>query len=386
MKKKIFFSIVLVLLLTTTIVFGAFKFVEVINNTAKSADLEYSSNLISYQDSNHNEYRTDMAYKVEFELKRGIKYIQTEDTTYKSNKTYYTKNDNTYTVLDASSYTIGSAIEDATTLYEQTTTYLGASSVTSVITKSETISSDNYTIKTYSTTSLINTVTINVDDSNNIVLSDITTNDEGLDSISIDNSEKYRVIVDASKTSCLILDSTTQNSYKTIKDSTDATKDAIKVTCRATNKVATEDSNAIYLNQLGIKVDITTKIACYVRINIEDAWIRTRQYATNVETKYIAKDQINGESPFRQTGSNYYYDAVNNTIYLKTVITPLLKEDGTYETRSFIFNVNEGYYYINSTNQFVYEDYIKVELTYHVDIVQANRVEAVWGLDPSTLN
>ena len=384
MKKKIIFSIVLVLLLTTTIVFGAFKFVEVIYNTAKSADLEYSSNLISYQDLSHNEYRTDMAYKVEFELKRGIKYIQTEDNIYKSNKTYYTKNDDTYTALDSSSYTIGSAI--SSTLYEQTTTYLGASTVNSIITKSETLSSDTYTVVTDSTTSLINTVTIKVDDSNNIVLSDITTNDEGLDSISVNNAEKYRVIVDASKTSCLILDTTTSNPYKTIKDSTDATKDATKVTCRATNKVATEDSSAIYLNQLGIKVDITTKIACYVRINIEDAWIRTRQYATNVETKYIAKDQINGESPFKQTGSDYYYDAVNNTIYLKTVITPQLKEDGTYETRSFIFNVNEGYYYINSTNQFVYEDYIKVELTYHVDIVQANRVEAVWGLDPSTLN
>ncbi len=385
MKKKIIFSIVLVLLLTTTIVFGAFKFVEVINNTAKSADLEYSSNLISYQDSNHNEYRADMAYKVEFELKRGIKYIQTEDTTYKSNKTYYTKNDDTYTALDASSYTIGSAIADNTTLYEQTTTYLGASAVNSIITKSKTLSTDNYSITTDAITSLINKVTIKVDDSNNIVLSDITTNDEGIDSITIDN-DKYKVIVDASKTSCLILDTTTKNPYKTIKDSTDATKDATKVTCRATNEVATEDSNAIYLNQLGIKVDITTKIACYVRINIEDAWIRTRQYATNVETKYIAKDQINGESPFKQTGNDYYYDAVNNTIYLKTVITPQLNENGTYETRSFIFNVNEGYYYINSTNQFVYEDYIKVELTYHVDIVQANRVEAVWGLDPSTLN
>lgn len=384
MKKKIIFSIVLVLLLTTTIVFGAFKFVEVIYNTAKSADLEYSSNLISYQDLSHNEYRTDMAYKVEFELKRGIKYIQTEDNTYKSNKTYYTKNDDTYTALDSSSYTIGSAI--SSTLYEQTTTYLGASTVNNIITKSETLSTDNYSVTTDSTTSLINTVTIKVDDSNNIVLSDIITNDEGLDSISVNNTEKYRVIVDASKTSCLILDTTTSNPYKTIKDSTDATKDATKVTCRATNKVATEDSNAIYLNQLGIKVDITTKIACYVRINIEDAWIRTRQYATNVETKYIAKDQINGESPFKQTGNDYYYDAVNNTIYLKTVITPQLKEDGTYETRSFIFNVNEGYYYINSTNQFVYEDYIKVELTYHVDIVQANRVEAVWGLDPSKLN
>lgn len=382
MKKKFIFSLIIVLLLTNSVVFGAFKFIEVINNTGKSADLTSSSSLISYQDSTYNAYRTDMAYKVEFELKRDIKYIQTEDTVYKSNKTYYTKSDDTYTSVDQSSYTIGSAITD--TLYEQTTTYLGASAVMSIITKSETLSTDNYSVESDSS-NLVSIITIKVDESNNIVLSNIISNDEGLDSISIDNSQ-YKVIIDASKSSCLILDTKKSTSYTIIKDKTDTTSNATKVTCRATNRVASEDGDAIYLNQLGIKIDITTKIACYVRINIEDAWIRTRQYATNVETKYIAKDQINGESPFKQTGSDYYYDSVNNTIYLKKVIQPRLKEDGTYETSSYVFNVNEGYYYINSTNQFVYEDYIKVELTYHVDIVQANRVEAVWGLDPSKLS
>lgn len=202
MKKKFIFSLIIVLLLTTSVVFGAFKFIEVINNTGKSADLTSSSSLISYQDSTHNEYRTDMAYKVEFELKRGIKYIQTEDTAYKSNKTYYTKSDDTYTNVDQSTYTIGSAING--TLYEQTTTYLGASAVSSIITKSETLTTENYDVESDSS-DLVTTITIKVDESNNIVLSNITVNDEGLDSISIDNTQ-YKVIIDASKSSCLILD------------------------------------------------------------------------------------------------------------------------------------------------------------------------------------
>ncbi len=384
MKKKIIFGLVFVFLFTTTIVFAAFKFIEVINNTGKSAGLTCTSSLISYQDTNYSEYRTDMAYKVEVELKRGTKYVETEDTTYQKDKNYYSKgDDNTYSLVDPKTYTTNSAI--TSTLYELISTYIGLSGINSVVTKTATIDSSNYTVTTDSS-SLVNKLTIKVDTDNSIELSEFYVDDNGLESIKIDNSQ-YRTVVDASKKAFLILD-TKNSTYSTIYEKDNAgnttTTPATKVTCRATNDVVEGEENNIYLNQLGIKIDITTEIECYVRINIEDAWIRTREYATNTETKYIPKDQIDGDSPFKQSGSDYYYDSATNIIYLKTVIKPVLNEDGSFGTASLIFNVNEGYFY-TAENQVVYQDYIKVELTYHVDIVQANRVQAVWGLDPSNL-
>ncbi len=380
MKKKIFFSFLIVIILSTAVVFGAFKFYETMTFKGKSANVKYESSFISYQDSTYSDYRTDMAYKVTFTLKTGEKYSQTEDSTYVANKTYYSKSDDTYEIVSASTYTIGNDI--TSTLYEKSQTYVGCTSVDSIITKSTTLEKDkNYSISTEN--ELITSVSINVSSKNTLTLSKITCDDSGINSIESSDSN-YKLVIDASFMSVIVLDNTVENSYTVIKTSDDEAKNATNVIATATEKQFDGESN-IHLNQLGIKVDITTEIACYVRINIQDAWIRTRKYATNNQIKYITKDQIDGESPFKQSGSDYYYDSQTNIIYLKNVIKPELKEDGTFETLSFIFNVNEGYYY-NSVNNGVYEDFIKVELAYNVDIVQANRVNEVWGLDPSKLN
>lgn len=379
MKKKIFFSFLIVIILSSAVVFGAFKFYETMTFKGKSANVKYESSFISYEDSTYSDYRTDMAYKVTFTLKTGEKYSETTDTTYVANKTYYTKNGNTYDVYSNTNYTIGSTI--SATLYEKSQTYVGCTSVDSIITKSTTLNKANdYSISKEN--ELITSVSINVSSEKTLTLSNITCDDSGISSISSSDSN-YKLVIDASFMSVIVLDTTIENSYSVITTSGDETKNATNVIATATEKQYDGESN-IRLNQLGIKVDITTEIACYVRINIQDAWIRTRKYATNNQIKYITKDQIDGESPFKQSGSDYYYDSQTNIIYLTNVIKPKLKEDGTFETLSFIFNVNEGYYY-NSVNNGVYEDFIKVELAYNVDIVQANRVKEVWGLDPSTL-
>ncbi len=380
MKKKIFFSFLIVIILSTAVVFGAFKFYETMTFNGKSANVKYESSFISYQDSTYSDYRTDMAYKVTFTLKTGEKYSQTEDSTYVANKTYYSKSGYTYEIVSASTYTIGNDITD--TLYEKSQTYVGCTSVDSIITKSTTLdNAKDYSVEKEN--ELITSVSIKVSSENTLTLSTITCDDSGINSIE-SSDEKYKLVIDASFMSVIVLDTTVENPYSVIKTSDDVTKNATNVIATATEKQFDGENN-IHLNQLGIKVDITTEIACYVRINIQDAWIRTRKYATNNQIKYITKDQIDGESPFKQSGNDYYYDSQTNIIYLKNAIKPKLKEDGTFETLSFIFNVNEGYYY-NSVNNGVYEDFIKVELAYNVDIVQANRVNEVWGLDPSNLN
>ncbi len=56
--------------------------------------------------------------------------------------------------------------------------------------------------------------------------------------------------------------------------------------------------------------------------------------------------------------------------------------DGTYKPQSYTFNVNEAYYY-SSLSSGVYNEYVDVEVSFTVDVVQANRVKALWGFDPN---
>lgn len=367
MKKKIIFSIILIALIASVVVFAAFIFVDDTPITGKSGNIKNSSSLISYRDDTYKDYRTDMEYKVTFILHQGQAYTQTSDTTYKSGKDYYTKNDETYTKY--TSYNVGESI--SIVLYEQTKSYDGINSIDSVITKSETLDSNKYSVSTNSQTNFIDSITI--DDT--ITLSNFILDTSGIKSCQI-NKEGYKVVVDSSKQSILILNES-KSTYTKLESN--------NIICRATNGISNESDNYMYLNQLGIKVEVTTEIACYVRVHIQDAWIRTRQYATNTQERYVTKDQIEGSSPFIQTGDNYYYNQNENTIYLKTMITPEKDTNGNFKTSTYIFNVNEGYYYINTDSQTIYEDFIRVELSYSVDIVQANRVKEVWGLDPSKL-
>lgn len=151
-----------------------------------------------------------------------------------------------------------------------------------------------------------------------------------------------------------------------------------------------------YLGQIALQFEITPEIPVYVRIHIQDSW-ESERFTTDTESKktIIAKDKIDGKSPFAVTDTNWYYDESNNIAYLKTMITPskyiasdtipVGKTVGDFKSITNTFDVSKGYFY-NDTSSQARSTITKVQVSFTVDVVQANRVQALWGIDPSTLS
>jgi len=230
-------------------------------------------------------------------------------------------------------------------------------------------------------------LTCTVDDTNGVVNGVVITTGN--------TNSQYKAVIDYKGLSISIINTTITNStdgYVVAKDNEDKPLDSI--ICSASETKYT-DSDKIYLSQLGLHFEFKTEIAVYIRIHIQDAWIRTRKYsATNIRQLYIQKDQIEGKSPFAVNDDEWYFDEKENCIYLKTryVPEPILDASGnpvkdangktTYKAKAYTFNINEGYYF-DVLKSISYTDFIDVQVAFIVDIVQANRAYALWGFDPS---
>jgi len=189
--------------------------------------------------------------------------------------------------------------------------------------------------------------------------------------------DTYKATISADGEGIVILNTETTASTTAEVTATDGA-----ITCSATSKKSDDDN--IYLNQLGLEFTFQVEIPVYVRIHIQDSWKRTRNYASSSTTKYILKDQVEGASPFTVVDDSWYFDESTNYVYLKNMYIPTQDSEGNYNSATFRFNVNEAYFYTGLTTS-VYTEYIDVEVSFTVDIIQANRAEVLWGLDPSTI-
>ena len=189
----------------------------------------------------------------------------------------------------------------------------------------------------------------------------------------------YRVVVDSDGQGLVVLDSDVTSSASSGYSILSADE---HITCNANENKKTE--NNIYLSQLGLEFTFTSEIAVYIRIHFEDAWKRTRSYTSTEKENYILKDQVDGVSPFAVADNDWYYDADTNYAYLKTMYVPTQDQNGNYNSQSYVFNVNEAYFYNVSTST-AYTEYIEVEVSFTVDIVQANRAAELWKVDLDTI-
>lgn len=168
----------------------------------------------------------------------------------------------------------------------------------------------------------------------------------------------------------------------TTTNSTSTTEGGSIINCINTyateRKINSTESNYIYLNQLGFQFEVSTSIKAYVRIKFYDAWISSKLYPGSASAKenYISKGQISGRSPFYVNNDNWYYDTTNNICYLKATI-----DTGSH---IYSFNINDTYFYLQNTST-VYTENILVQVSYSLELIQANRAKTVWGIDPSTL-
>lgn len=213
----------------------------------------------------------------------------------------------------------------------------------------------------------------------------------------------------------------TNNSYTGINRgsmTTDAFIDALKerattpknidtssIVCYATEKIASgeEDNNMFYLNQLGFRFDVAASIDIFVRIHFEDAWILQKTIgSTTLPQQYIRKAALDESYPFQSAegDTDWYFDANTNSVYYKHVIDSseetsqreIIGTDasnnpiyGNY-IHSFSYDVNSDYFYINPDKAVINgHQAVLVEVSFAIEVVQANRAYAIWGVDPLTI-
>ena len=156
------------------------------------------------------------------------------------------------------------------------------------------------------------------------------------------------------------------------------------VTCYATVKegyneelepTTTEGNrNYFYLNQLGFKIEFKTDIDVYIRIHFSDAWIRTKTYNGNTQDpEYVLRDKFDIET----SNNKWRYDEATNT----QNYTEIIKASDA--TQSFEFNIADDYFYTDTEVIGNGHKSIMVQVSFTVDIIQANRAYKLWGYDPS---
>ena len=302
--------------------------------------------------------------------------------TIQQGKTYYTRTggagteQSPYTYEVATNAVVG---QSASGFYERVITYYGINDASYTLYDSNGANIEN-SIITNNKSALTSTIAFTCDDITFTLVCTIASDVENgrisnINLTSTNSDGDYNPVIDADGHGVSILDKNAEDTYTT------STAVDTSISCSATeNKL---NNSSIYLSQLGFRFTFTTKIAVYVRVHIDDAWMRTRVYSSSTKSNYILKDQINGSSPFAVTDNDWYFDESDNYVYYKGIFEPQIVE-GEYQPQSYIFNVNPGYYYAAS-NVTVYREFIDVDVSFTVDIVQANRALELWGKDPQTL-
>ena len=131
------------------------------------------------------------------------------------------------------------------------------------------------------------------------------------------------------------------------------------------------ENDAPLIENLNISVHVTAEIAGYLRVKVLNEWIVTKDYRNfdRVIEEIIYRD----ESTFFPfvLADGWVYDPITQYCYYTDVI-----EEGYDQEIPFI---TSGSPYVSKTNS-SYIETCKVTLSVGVQIVQANRYEAIWGV------
>ena len=295
-------------------------------------------------------------------------YARTNISSFAEGVRYYTFDETSGKYTLATAYVAGTTYYIATYVLNDVKTAYDAS----VHQLSVTVDSNTITASYNSTTVAILTVTI---DSSTGLLTSVTSVKKsqsvdgnlraiiGSDYLSITVIDDD-LITDQNQPSSLTVTGNTANCYASIRNKNDS-------------RINYESP---YLNQLGLGFEFTVKIPVYVRIHIQDAWISTQFLSSRSErVRYISKDKISGSSPFSVTDSDWYYDVDNNIAYYKNMFMPVMSGEN-FLSQQFVFNVNEGYYYYDKSAQAA-SKITTVQVSFTIDIVQANRAEELWDVN-----
>ena len=395
-KVNIMFLIgILVLSVSIGLVFASFVFNQVVNVEGNIGGVTINSknyliyaktNTFDEDDSNYSKaekLRNDTVAVIEgIGFNFTSTYNKTSDTTFQKNKVYYLKDGNNYV---AQTVVIGDNT-NISDYYEESRTYTGVKEIINSYDSScneidITISTTNAKVFTFTAGGVAFTVTLGTITDGAIKSATVSVTISGTE-----NTTKYKAVIGVDGTSMVIIDTDITKTENTGYTKIGINSENSKITCSATENKYLEGlpagTNKYYLSQLGLQFTFTSEIAVYVRIHIQDAWTRTRKYSSNTKELYVMKDVVGGVSPFSVADEAWYYDNSTNYVYLKEMYVPEKDTDGSFKSSTYTFNVNEAYFY-NSSKTSAFIDYIDVDVSFTIDIVQANRAKALWKVDPS---
>lgn len=126
-----------------------------------------------------------------------------------------------------------------------------------------------------------------------------------------------------------------------------------------------------YLNQYGYQFSFTNTIMVYARVQVRNSWISHRIYNTGRTDNVTI---VSSAELFDNVGSSWKYDVTTGYIYYRTAVA------ASEEEHTLSFNIDSNYYYTGTSTATSYREYVMATLSFNVDIIQANRAEARWGI------
>lgn len=153
------------------------------------------------------------------------------------------------------------------------------------------------------------------------------------------------------------------------------------LTCYASKIRSYDTLGYVEFSKLKSTINYNSNINTKIRIKIQDVWISNKVYSTGREiNNIIAKQQVDEDSqntiiPFTFS-ADWEYDLSSGYAYYKKTV-----KKGSSISLDFIenYNASNAYYYPSISGSGFHET-ILVQLSFKIDIVQANRAYSVWGV------
>ncbi len=155
--------------------------------------------------------------------------------------------------------------------------------------------------------------------------------------------------------------------------------------------VEKEDTNKNYLEDLSVNIELRNDIPAYLRVKISDEWVVKRIIGSTEYEEIIAHENgkanvsgnVEGNEDLKRIAdaicpfnldTKWFFDEKTGYIYYQDLL------DKNLDNMTIPLILNKGYTYNIRSND-IYSETCEVTLNIKVEMVQANRIEAFWGID-----
>ena len=146
--------------------------------------------------------------------------------------------------------------------------------------------------------------------------------------------------------------------------------DGSSLYCYASARRSFNTEEYLELKNLKVTVTADSTIFTYIRVKIQDSWSSYRVYNSGTKKNEIIPK---AKEAFIFDSEKWYFDEATGYAYYKE----LIKE----KTAVTLFDYSDYEYKLAANG--AYRETIFVTIGFQAEAVQANRIDAVWGINPS---